>query len=48
MLKAAKENNIIFMMGFVNRFRADSKVIKTFADAGKFEIFTLQGCLIKT
>ncbi len=36
MLKAAKENNIIFMMGFVNRFRADSKVIKTFADAGKF------------
>ncbi|HHV96388.1 MAG TPA: Gfo/Idh/MocA family oxidoreductase [Clostridiaceae bacterium] len=36
MLKAAKENNIIFMMGFVNRFRADSKVIKAFYDAGRF------------
>jgi len=41
MLNAAKENNVIFMMGFVNRFRADSKVIKTFADAGKFgEIYS--------
>ncbi|NMB96266.1 MAG: Gfo/Idh/MocA family oxidoreductase [Clostridiaceae bacterium] len=36
MLKAAKENNVIFMMGFVNRFRADTKVIKTLYDAGKF------------
>lgn len=36
MLKAARDNNIIFMMGFVNRFRSDSKLIKEFADAGKF------------
>jgi len=36
MCKAAKDNNIIFMMGFVNRFRAESKLIKTLADAGKF------------
>lgn len=36
MLKAAKENNVIFMMGFVNRFRADTKVIKSFYDAGRF------------
>lgn len=36
MYKAVKENNVKFMMGFVNRFRADSKVIKEMADAGKF------------
>ena len=36
MVKAARDNNIIFMMGFVNRFRADSKLIKELADAGKF------------
>jgi predicted dehydrogenase len=27
MLKAARENKVTFMMGFVNRFRSDSKVI---------------------
>jgi predicted dehydrogenase len=43
MVKAAKDNNIVFMMGFVNRFRADSKLIKTLADAGKFgEIYYAQ------
>ncbi|NLO82542.1 MAG: Gfo/Idh/MocA family oxidoreductase [Clostridiales bacterium] len=36
MTKAARDNNIIFMMGFVNRFRADSKLIKELAEAGKF------------
>lgn len=36
MMKAAKENNITFMIGFVNRFRSDSKVIKAIADEGKF------------
>lgn len=36
MLKAAKENNVVFQIGFVNRFRSDSKVIKEMADAGKF------------
>ena len=36
MLKAAKENKVVFMMGFVNRFRPDSKVIKAMADAGRF------------
>jgi predicted dehydrogenase len=36
MLKAARDNNVIFMMGFVNRFRNDSQVIKAMADAGKF------------
>jgi predicted dehydrogenase len=36
MLKAARDNKIVFMMGFVNRFREDSKVIKEMADAGKF------------
>ncbi len=36
MLKAVKENGVTFMMGFVNRFRADSKVIADLKDAGKF------------
>jgi predicted dehydrogenase len=36
MVKAARENKITFMMGFVNRFRADSKVIKALANEGKF------------
>lgn len=36
MLKASKENNVTFMMGFVNRFRGDSKVIKSLAEAGRF------------
>ena len=36
MLKAARKNNIIFMMGFVNRFRSESRLIKEMADAGKF------------
>jgi len=35
MLKAARENKVTFMMGFVNRFRADSKVIKTIAQSGR-------------
>ncbi|MFW5985765.1 MAG: Gfo/Idh/MocA family protein [Halanaerobiales bacterium] len=36
MLKTARENNIIFMMGFTNRFRSSSKLIKKLAEAGKF------------
>lgn len=36
MADAARKNNITFMMGFVNRFRADSKLIKELADARKF------------
>lgn len=36
MMETAQKNKITFMMGFVNRFRADSKLIKSFADAGKF------------
>ncbi|HHZ14400.1 MAG: Gfo/Idh/MocA family protein [Caldicoprobacterales bacterium] len=35
MKEAAEKNNIIFMMGFTNRFRSDSKVIKEMADSGK-------------
>lgn len=41
MKRAVRENNVTFMMGFVNRFRSDSKVIKEMAEAGKFgEIYT--------
>ena len=48
MLKAANENNIIFMMGFVNRFRADSKVIKALSDADKFgEVYSAKACLLR-
>lgn len=48
MLDAKEKNNIIFMMGFVNRFRADSKVIKTFYDAGKFgEIYSAKAVLLR-
>lgn len=48
MLRAAKENNIIFMMGFVNRFRADSKVIKALSDAGKFgDIYSAKACWLR-
>lgn len=36
MLEAARKNKVIFMMGFVNRFRADSRLIKEMADAGRF------------
>jgi predicted dehydrogenase len=36
MTKAVKENNVIFMMGMVSRFSAESKVIKSFYDAGVF------------
>ena len=36
MLNAARDNKIIFMMGFVNRFRPESKCIKKMADAGSF------------
>ena len=35
MKEAAEKNNIVFMMGFTNRFRADSQVIKEIADSGK-------------
>ncbi|HZK34335.1 MAG TPA: Gfo/Idh/MocA family oxidoreductase [Bacillota bacterium] len=35
MKKAAYENNITFMMGFVNRFRSDSKAIKDMEKAGR-------------
>jgi predicted dehydrogenase len=48
MLNAAKHNNIIFMMGFVTRFRADSKVIKALSDAGKFgEIYSAKACWLR-
>lgn len=41
MKKAVKENNVTFMMGFVLRFRPDSKVINEMSQAGKFgEIYT--------
>jgi len=36
MKEAADKNNIVFMMGFTNRFRADSQVIKDMAQSGKF------------
>lgn len=36
MAEAVRKNNVIFMMGFVNRFRVESKIIKELADAGKF------------
>jgi len=36
MVAAARENKVIFMMGFVNRFRPDSQVIKAMAEEGKF------------
>jgi len=36
MAKAVRANDVIFMMGFVNRFRAESKVIKALAEEGKF------------
>lgn len=36
MVKAAQDSDKVFMMGFVNRFRASSKLLKEFADAGKF------------
>jgi len=35
MAEAVRRNQVTFMMGFVNRFRAESKVIKELADAGK-------------
>ncbi len=35
MKKAADESGITFMMGFVNRFRADSKAIKEIQESGK-------------
>jgi predicted dehydrogenase len=36
MIKAAKDNNVMLMMGFVNRFRSESQVIREMAEAGKF------------
>ena len=36
MRDAAKGTGKVFMLGFVNRFRDDSLLIKTMADAGKF------------
>ncbi|NLC68883.1 MAG: Gfo/Idh/MocA family oxidoreductase [Clostridiaceae bacterium] len=48
MMNAAKRNNIIFMMGFVNRFRADTNVIKAFSNAGKFgEIYAGKVCWLR-
>lgn len=35
MIKAARENNVIFMMGFTNRYRADSKLLKEYIDNGR-------------
>ncbi len=36
MLKASKKSGKVFMMGFVNRFRPDSIVLKDMLDTGKF------------
>lgn len=35
MKEAAEKNNIVFMMGFTNRYRSDSMVIKDIVDSGK-------------
>lgn len=35
MKKAVEENNVIFMMGFVNRFRSDVRAIKEMVEAGR-------------
>lgn len=48
MIQAVKENNIIFMMGFVNRFRAETKVLKAMAEAGKFgDIYFAKATLLR-
>ncbi len=36
MAEAVRKNQVTFMMGFVSRFRSDSKVIKELAEAGRF------------
>jgi len=36
MKDAAKRNNIIFMMGFTNRFKSSNMMIKELADSGRF------------
>lgn len=36
MAKAVQDAGVTFMMGFVNRFRTESQIIKDFADQGKF------------
>ncbi len=36
MKAAAAKNGVVFMMGFVNRFREDAQYIRHMADAGKF------------
>lgn len=36
MCKAARSNKIVFMMGFTNRYRIESMIIKEMADAGRF------------
>ncbi len=36
MEETARKNNVTLMLGFVNRFRPDSKLIKEMADSGKF------------
>ena len=36
MAAAVRKSGVVFMMGFVNRFRSDSKVIKALADENRF------------
>lgn len=48
MMKAVKENNVTFMMGFVNRFRSDSKAIKDIQLAGKLgEIYYAKAAIMR-
>lgn len=48
MAAAVREKGVTFMMGFVNRFRAESEIIKEFAVQGKFgEIYYARTGLIR-
>ncbi len=48
MKKAVEENNIIFMMGFVNRFRPDVRAIKEMVEAGKMgEIYYAKTAVLR-
>lgn len=48
MAEAVRSGGVIFMMGFVNRFRMESVIIKTLADQGKFgEIYYAKTGIIR-
>lgn len=48
MAKAVRDSGVTFMMGFVNRFRAESEIIKNFAEQGKFgEIYYAKTGIIR-